>query len=86
MTDNTQEDVREAVEIGLGTYDVEVVGDIETTEIDEGQYNVRVQFSGELLFNDVLENHGQLLYNKEAEIMWDGVKDGKLVLTVTMTD
>jgi len=86
MTDKTHNDVLDAVETGLGTYDVEVVGDIETTEIDEKQYKVKVQFSGELLFDDVLANHGQLLYNKEAEVMWDGVEDGMLVLTVTMDD
>ncbi|WP_408956667.1 hypothetical protein [Natrinema sp. 74] len=82
MSDNTPTDVRDAIEAGLETYNIDVAGELSATQISDNRYEVKVPFTGELLLENALSNQGNLLYNKEAEITWKGVKDGELVLTV----
>ena len=86
MSETAPDDVVQAVKNALGTYDLKVEGEMETTVLDDGQYKVEVPFSGKLRLENVLSNQGRLLYNKEAEIMWEAVDDGNLVLAVRMND
>jgi len=84
MTETVPSDVRDVVEEGLRTYGVDIDGEITVVEHDGAEYTVEVPFSGELLVDEVLANQGTLLYNKEGEIDWSGVRDGRLVLTVLL--
>lgn len=81
MTDTLPDDLRDAIEQGLSTYDISVDGDLEVTDQEDG-YEVEVPFTGELLIDETFANQGSLLYNKEAEVVLKGVRDGKLLVTV----
>lgn len=82
MAKDIPTDVQNAVEKGLGTYNIDITGELEAAQISDTRYEVHVPFSGELKFDNVFSNQGRLLYNKEAEIVWEGVEDGMLVLSV----
>lgn len=62
------------------TVDRDIIG----SAVSDTKYEVEVPFTGELLLDDPLLNYGPLLYNKEGEIEWKGLRDGKLLLKVEM--
>lgn len=84
MIDSVPSDVRDVIEKGLGTYGISLDGEPVLVSQEESTYEVQVPFTGELLIDETLANYGPLLYNKEGEIMWKGVRDGELLITVGM--
>lgn len=75
-------EMENAIHTCFGTWGLEVDGEITTEESEEG-YIVSVPFSGELLYDDALgDGQGNLLYNKEAEIQFYGIRDGQLLLFI----
>lgn len=75
-------EMEQAIRTCFETWELQVDGDISAEEAEEG-YIASVPFSGELLYEEALrDGHGNLLYNKEAEIQFYGVRDGKLLLVV----
>ncbi|SDD54819.1 hypothetical protein [Natrinema hispanicum] len=84
MTETAPSDVKDVLKKGLATYDIDVVDDVKVISSHEDKYKVEVPYDGELLFDNILSNYGTLLYNKEGEIDWKGVRSGKLVVTVDL--
>jgi hypothetical protein len=75
-------EVEQAIHTCFETWELEIDGDITAEESEEG-YIASVPFSGELLYEEALrDGHGNLLYNKEAEIQFYGVRDGELLLLI----
>lgn len=73
-------EMEQAIHDCFETWDLAVDGEI-TAERQEEGYIASVPFSGELLYEVALEDgHGNLLYNKEVEILFHGVRDGNLLL------
>ncbi|WP_126665167.1 hypothetical protein [Haloterrigena salifodinae] len=82
MTKQLPSELEGAVEKCFETWDLAVDGEI-TAEKEGNGYEASVPFSGELLVEEALrDGHRDLLYNKEAEILFKGVRDGKLLLTI----
>lgn len=84
MSSAALSDVRNVLEQGLATYDISVTGDLHIVSRNDLKYEVEVPFGGELLLDETLANHGPLLYNRDGEIAWKGVRDGKLYITVDL--
>lgn len=84
MTETAPSDVKDVLKKGLATYDIDIVDNVKVISSHENKYEVEVPYNGELLFDDVLSNYGTLLYNKEGEVEWKGVRSGKLVVTVNL--
>lgn len=75
-------EMEQAIHDCFETWDLSVDSEITAEESEEG-YITSVPFSGELLYEDALnDGHGNLLYNKEAEIQFYGVRDGQLLLFI----
>ena len=74
--------LKEAIESCFETWELEVDGEISSVK-ENDSYEAEVPFRGELLVEEALrDGHGDLLYNKEAEILLKGVRDGNLLLAV----
>lgn len=75
-------EMEQAIHTCFDTWGLEVDGEITAEEAEEG-YVASVPFSGELLYEEALQDgHGNLLYNKEVEIQFYGLRDGQLLLLV----
>lgn len=59
-----------------------IATDIELKEEGDGEWEAAVDIAGELLLDEVLDDHGTLLYNKEAEIHLRGFRGDRLLLHV----
>jgi hypothetical protein len=69
------------IESVLSEFGVEVAGEIEATEIDDG-YEAAVPIDGRLLLAEVTEYQGRLLaFQGDREIMLRGFEDDRVVLT-----
>ena len=79
----TPSSVRNLVEQALATYDISITGELSLDSVGQNEYEVEVPFEGEMILEEIYENYGPLLYNKEeGELSLKGVRDGKLLLTV----
>lgn len=75
-------EIEDTIQTCFDTWELEVDGEISTEQTEEG-YIASVPFSGELLYKEALrDGHGNLLYNKEFEIQFHGVRDGQLLLLI----
>lgn len=75
-------EMEQAIHTCFDTWGLQVDGEITAEETEVG-YVASVPFSGELLYEEALQDgHGNLLYNKEAEIQLHGLRDGQLLLLV----
>jgi hypothetical protein len=83
----SEEKMRSLIEQSLATYNISVTGEIETSSTMSNEYEVEVPFDGELILDNVYENQGSLLYNKkDGEVSLRGIRDGRILLEVKLTD
>lgn len=76
------ENLEDAIRSCLKTWDLETDGELSSVKEQDG-YETEVPFKGELLVEEALhDGHGNLLYNKEAEILLKGIRDGNLLLII----
>lgn len=79
---NLPSEMEQAIQASFDTWELEVDGDITAEEYEDG-YIASVPFSGELLYEEALnDGYRNLLYNKEAEIQFYGIRDGQILLFV----
>lgn len=88
--DNLYDSIRTAVINTCDSWDIHVhdVTDIRitgVTDADKDKYEISVPVSGRILFKDLLDDQGTLLYMKnDIEIHLKGMLDDRLLLEATL--
>lgn len=74
------------IESSLSAFGVEVVGDMEATEVDGG-YEVAIRIDGRLTLTEATERQGRLLaFKQDREIMLCGFEDDRVIVSAKLVE